>query len=237
MTLPSTPRDRVETSAQASGGNDLVDEPDTFCAGKAGDGDEELLAALAALEQAGTIMVSVVRRAQDQSETPLTYEDMQGPIDEFHAALNRVTEARRSSFADVVAEKEAPENARAGTKRGSDSVTRRFTGEGNRPAPAGRTRDDGATTMDVNGDGAFAKGQKGTCTTVATFSALEFSRILERTFSRDDPRDSSRVGLPAFAHSAATRDVRDGAERARVLVTLANHRASDMASRYASTPQ
>ena len=191
MTLPSTPRDRVETSAQASGGNDLVDEPDPFCAGKAGDGDEELPAALAALEQAEDIMVSVVQRAQDQSETPLTYEDMQGPIDEFHAALNRVTEARRSSFADVVAEKEAPENARAGTKRGSDSVTRRFTGEGTRPAPAGRTRDDGATTMDVNGDGAFAKGQKGTCTTVATFSALEFSRILERTFSRDDPHRAS----------------------------------------------
>ena len=179
MTLPSTPRDRVETSAQASGGNDLVDEPDTFCAGKAGDGDEELPAALAALEQAEDIMVSVVQRAQDQSETPLTYEDMQGPIDEFHAALNRVTEARRSSFADVVAEKEAPENARAGTKRGSDSVTRRFTGEGNRPAPAGRTRDDGATTMDVNGDGAFAKGQKGTCTTSGNvFGARVFANPL-----------------------------------------------------------
>jgi hypothetical protein len=240
MTSPSTPRDRVETGAQASGGDDVDDERDAFYAGEADDGDtsaSELSDARAALEQAEADMVTAVERAR---VSPLTGEDIQKVIDAFRAARDRVTQLLRPSYADaarpLVAEKPAaPENAHAGMKRGSD-VARRFTGEDTHPAPEERRRDGVATPMDVDDDGAFAGGQ-GTCT--STFSsARRFKKRIasgaprrRRVFSFLLSGSRAVMGLPAFAHSAATRDVRDGAERARVFVNRSNYRASDMASR------
>ena len=172
MTVPSNPRDRVETGAQASGGDDPGDERDAFYAGKSDHGEtstSELSVARDALKRAEANMVSAVKRAQDQSVPLLTYGDAQGAIGEYRAAEGEyraaggcVTQARRS-YSDVVAQKEsAPENARAGMKRGSDPVERRCTGEDTRRAPAERPREDEATPMEVNGDGAFARGQTGT---------------------------------------------------------------------------
>ena len=167
MTVPSNPHDRVETGAQASGGDNPGDERDAFCAGKTDYGEtsrSELSAARDALKRAEDNMVSAVNRVQDQSKPLLTYGDAKGAIGEYHAAADRVRRAR--SYADVVAPKEsAPENARAGMKRGSDPVERRCTGEDTRRAPAERPREDEATPMEVNGDGAFARGQKGTRST------------------------------------------------------------------------
>ena len=201
MTVPSNPRDRVETGAQASGG----DERDAFYAGKTDHGEtstSELSAARVALKRAEANMVSAVKRAQDQSVPLLTYGDAQGAIGEYRAAEGEyraaggcVTQARRS-YADVVAQKEsAPENARAGMKRGSDPVERRCTGEDTRRAPAERPREDEATPMEVNGDGAFARGQTGTYTSFRVFrlfarSSCPRRALRARAFSTFlDPRE------------------------------------------------
>ena len=198
MTLPSTPRDRVETGAQASGGDDVVDERDVFFAGKPGDGEtskSELSAARAALARAEANMVTAVERAQDQSESPLTDEDIQKAFDEFGAARDRVTQALRPSYADVAEKRAVPENAHAGMKRGSD-VARRFTGEGTNPAPVERRRDGDATTMDVDDDGAFAGGQ-GTCT--STFSS---ARRFKKRIASGAPRRAGAGGFFLFCSRA-----------------------------------
>ena len=155
---------------------------------------------------------------------------------------------RDSSYAGVVADEprllSAPSGA--GVKRPSNTVARRFTGEGNRPAPAERARDVDATTMHVVADEAFgtltvetptfrvSRGRSGfvfrTC-----FYIWGFGTFWDRFgFCRNDTR---HVSLPVFAPSAATRHVRERAERARVLVNRANDRVSDMGSRHASTSQ
>ena len=199
MTSPSTSRDRVETGAQASGGDD-VDERDVLYAGEADDGDtsaSELSDARAALEQAEADMVTAVERAR---VSPLTGEDIQKVIDAFRAARDRVTQLLRPSYADaarpLVAEKPAaPENAHAGMKRGSD-VARRFTGEDTHPAPEERRRDGVAATMDVDDDGAFAGGQ-GTCT--STFSS---ARRFKKRIASGAPRRAGAGGFFLFCSRA-----------------------------------
>ena len=87
MTSPSTSRDRVETGAQASGGNDVVDAGKPREASK--DATEEAALALkrAELKRAETNMMEVANRARDESNPP-TGEDIKKALDLFHAAAD-----------------------------------------------------------------------------------------------------------------------------------------------------
>jgi len=236
MTSPSTSRDRVETGAQASGGNDVVNAV-FFPREASKDATEEAAAALKGAElikQAETNMMEVANRARDESNPP-TGEDIKKALDVFHAAANATK--RPASYAAVTRGglQPPPGTAVAGSKRPSDPVARRVTREDVSAPPEERHRDDDAATMDVDDDDAFAgehpvgkfpNSQKVFATwRVAPSRATGF-------FCRERTTTSSASGFP---HSAATRDVYDRADRARVFVNRANGRAS--ASRRSLTAQ
>ena len=153
MTSPSTSRDRVETGAQASGGNDVVNAGSE--ASK--DSTEEAAAALKRAElikQAETNMMEVANRARDESNPP-TGEDIKKALDVFHAAANATK--RPASYAAVTRGLQLPPGtAVAGSKRPCDPVARRVTREDVSAPPAERHRDDDAATMEVDDDDAFA---------------------------------------------------------------------------------
>ena len=221
MSPPSTSR------ARASGGGHLGDQSD--------DGDtlaaEEQSAARDALITAEANMVGMVDRAQDARLSP-SMTDMRTVLNDYHAAQDRMKSA---SYAGALVNGAAALPARAGAKRSSGLVQRRFTGgEGNRAAPAIRGGGASATMTHVDGDA------------LGTFPA-NFSKkpnvfvlgfvVSPRLSLTPHPRSLRARFSPTFAHSAATRDVRDRAERARVLVKRANDRVANMATGYASTPQ
>ena len=227
MTSPSTSRDRVETGAQASGGNDVVNAGSE--ASK--DSTEEAAAALKRAElikQAETNMMEVANRARDESNPP-TGEDIKKALDVFHAAANATK--RPASYAAVTRGLQLPPGtAVAGSKRPCDPVARRVTREDVSAPPAERHRDDDAATMDVDDDDAFAGkhpvGKKPKLP--KSFRPWRRAGHSRRVFRRT----SCASGFP---HSAATRDVYDRADRARVFVNRANGRAS--ASRRSLTAQ
>ena len=234
MTSPSTSRDRVETGAQASGGNDVVNAGSE--ASK--DSTEEAAAALKRAElikQAETNMMEVANRARDESNPP-TGEDIKKALDLFHAAAD-ASPWPASHAADDRGSQLPPGTAVAGSKRPSDTVARRVTREDVSAPPAERHRDDDAATMDVDDDDAFA-GEQPVGNKFPT--PKKFSRLVA---TGAEPRPARRVFLPrtrtscasGFPHSAATRDVYDRADRARVFVNRANGRAS--ASRRSLTAQ
>jgi hypothetical protein len=156
MTSPSTSRDRVETGAQASGGNDVVNAV-FFPREASKDATEEAAAALKGAElikQAETNMMEVANRARDESNPP-TGEDIKKALDVFHAAANATK--RPASYAEVTRGLQPPPGtAVAGSKRPSDPVARRVTREDVSAPPAERHRDDDAATMEVDDDDAFA---------------------------------------------------------------------------------
>ena len=217
--------------ARASGGGHLGDQSD--------DGDtlaaEEQSAARDALIKAEANMVGMVDRAQDARLSP-SMTDMRTVLNDYHAALDRT---KSTSYAGALVNGAVfpLETARAGAKRtanhSSNTVTRRLTGDGNRAAPAIRGGGASATMTHVDGDA------------LGTFPA-NFSKkpnvfvlgfvVSPRLSLTPHPRSLRARFSPTFAHSAATRDVRDRAERARVLVKRANDRVANMATGYASTP-
>ena len=144
MSPPSTSR------ARASGGGHLGDQSD--------DGDtlaaEEQSAARDALITAEANMVGMVDRAQDARLSP-SMTDMRTVLNDYHAALDRTKSA---SYAGALVNGAVfpLETARAGAKRtanhSSNTVTRRFTGDGNRAAPAIRDGGASATMTHVDGD-------------------------------------------------------------------------------------
>ena len=144
MSPPSTSR------ARASGGGHLGDQSD--------DGDtlaaEEKSAAHDALMDAEANMVGMVDRAQDARLSP-SMTDMRTVLNDYHAALDRTKSA---SYAGALVNGAVfpLETARAGAKRtanhSSNTVTRRFTGDGNRAAPAIRGGGASATMTHVDGD-------------------------------------------------------------------------------------
>ena len=220
MSPPSTSR------ARASGGGHLGDQRfdgDTLAA-------EEKSAAHDALMDAEADMVEMVNRAQDARLSP-SMTDMRTVLNDYHAALDRT---KSTSYAGALVNGAAALPARAGAKRSSGLLQRRFTGDGNRAAPAIRDGGASATMTHVDGDA------------LGTFPA-NFSKkpnvfvlgfvVSPRLSLTPHPRSLRARFSPTFAHSAATRDVRDRAERARVLVKRANDRVADMATGYASTPQ
>ena len=155
MTSPSTSRDRVETGAQASGGNDVVDAGKPREASQ--DATEEAALALKRAERikgAETNMMEVANRARDESNPP-TGEDIKKALDRFHAAAD-ATPRPASHAADDRGPQLPPATAGAGSKRPSDPVARRFTREDVSAPPEERHRDDDAATMDVDDDDAFA---------------------------------------------------------------------------------
>ena len=226
MSPPSTSR------ARASGGGHLGDQSD--------DGDtlaaEEQSAARDALITAEANMVGMVDRAQDARLSP-SMTDMRTVLNDYHAALDRTKSA---SYAGALVNGAVfpLETARAGAKRtanhSSNTVTRRFTGDGNRAAPAIRDGGASATMTHVAGDalGTFPAN----LSKKPNVFVLGFV-VSPRLSLTPHPRSLRARFSPTFAHSAATRDVRDRAERARVLVKRANDRVANMATGYASTPQ
>ena len=190
---------------------------------------EEKSAARDALVKAEANMVGMVDRAQDARLSP-SMTDMRTVLNDYHAAQDRMKSA---SYAGALVNGAAALPARAGAKRSSGLVQRRFTGEGNHAAPAIRGGGASATMTHVDGDA------------LGTFPA-NFSKkpnvfvlgfvVSPRLSLTPHPRSLRARFSPTFAHSAATRDVRDRAERARVLVKRANDRVANMATGYASTP-
>jgi len=155
MTSPSSSRDRVETGAEASGGNDVVDAGKPREASQ--DSTEEAALALKRAElikQAETNMMEVANRARDESNPP-TGEDIKKALDLFHAAAD-ATPRPASHAADDRGPQLPPGTAVAGSKRPSDPVARRVTREDVSAPPEERHRDDDAATMDVDDDDAFA---------------------------------------------------------------------------------
>ena len=235
MTSPSTSRDRVETGAQASGGNDVVNAGRPREASK--DSTEEAAHALKRAElikQAETNMMEVANRARDESNPP-TGEDIKKALDVFHAAAN-ATKLPASYAAVTRGLQLPPGTAVAGSKRPSDPVARRFTREDVSAPPEERHRDDDAATMDVDDDDAFAGkhpvGKKPKLPKSFRLVAAGGWRRAARRVFLPRTRTSCASGFP---HSAATRDVYDRADRARVFVNRANGRAS--ASRRSLTAQ
>jgi hypothetical protein len=232
MTSPSTSRDRVETGAQASEGNDVVDAVKPREASQ--ESTEEAALALKRAELikgAETNMMEVANRARDESNPP-TGEDIKKALDRFHAAAD-ATPRPASHAADDRGPQLPPATAVAGSKRPSDPVARRFTREDVSAPPEERHRDDNAATMDVDDDDAFA----------GEHPVGKFPNSQKVFASWRRAGHSRRVFLPTtttscasgFPHSAATRDVYDRADRARVFVNRANGRAS--ASRRSLTAQ
>ena len=252
MTSPSTSRDRVETGAQASGGNDVLDAGKPREASK--DSTEEAAHALKRAElikRAETNMMEVANRARDESNPP-TGEDIKKALDVFHAAANATK--RPASYAEVTRGLQPPPGtAVAGSKRPSDPVARRVTREDVSAPPEERHRDDDAATMDVDDDDAFARehpvgkapklpksfrlvagGALAPSRATGFFAENEnVMRFRVPSLSDDarclrprgpsarlrEPCEWSRVGLAAFAHCAAARDVCDRARARGVFVT------------------
>jgi hypothetical protein len=184
MTSPSTSRDRVETGAQASGGNDVVNAV-FFPREASKDATEEAAAALKGAElikQAETNMMEVANRARDESNPP-TGEDIKKALDVFHAAANATK--RPASYAAVYRGLQPPPGtAVAGSKRPSDPVARRVTREDVSAPPAERHRDDDAATMEVDDDDAFAgEHLVGTFPSPKVFCPVAPSRALPTGFS------------------------------------------------------
>ena len=245
MTSPSTSRDRVETGAQASGGNDVVDAGKPREASQ--DSTEEAALALkrAELKQAETNMMEVANRARDESNPP-TGEDIKKALDRFHAAAD-ATPRPASHAADDRGPQLPPGTAVAGSKRPSDPVARRFTREDVSAPPEERHRDDDAATMDVDDDdafapvgkfpnsqkvfaswrvapsratGFFAENDNVMCFRVPSLSGdARCLRPRGPSARLREPCEWSRVGLAAFAHCAAARDVCDRARARGVFVT------------------